>query len=98
MKVALYPSSLLIPAGLLITGWTVENKAHWIVADVVGFIPIFDYMYILLSYYRASSSSEPVSYSCSKAFRHTLSIRIRCIPLPVSPPFESFAPGRSLKR
>ena len=42
MQVVLYPSGILIPAGLLIAGWTVENKAHWIGADVVGVIPTMD--------------------------------------------------------
>ena len=37
-KVAFFPSSVMLPAGLLITGWSVEYKAHWICADIVGAI------------------------------------------------------------
>lgn len=37
-QVAFYPSGVLLPLGLLITGWSVENRVHWIWADVVSMI------------------------------------------------------------
>lgn len=86
---SLYPSGFLIPAGLLITGWTVETKSHWIGADVVSVIPILNPVrsfFLIPDALRVSSLSEPASYSSSKAFRHTPSILTRCIPLPVSQP------------
>ena len=35
---ALYPSGVLLPLKLLITGWSVENRVHWIWVDVVSVI------------------------------------------------------------
>lgn len=29
------PGTILLPIGLLITGWTVENHTHWIAPDIV---------------------------------------------------------------
>lgn len=38
VQVAFFPASVMLPAGLLITGWVVEYKAHWVCADIVGAI------------------------------------------------------------
>lgn len=29
------PGTFLLPIGLLLTGWTVQNHVHWIVPDIV---------------------------------------------------------------
>jgi hypothetical protein len=29
------PGTLALPVGLLLTGWTVQTKVHWIVPDIV---------------------------------------------------------------
>jgi hypothetical protein len=30
------PGTILLPIGLLITGWTVQNKVFWLVPDIVS--------------------------------------------------------------
>ncbi|KAF9652760.1 MFS polyamine transporter [Thelephora ganbajun] len=65
----LYPSGVLIPVGLLITGWTVENKGHWIGADVgltlvgAGIILVFQGVqaYIIDSYSLHAASGKSTS-------------------------------------
>lgn len=29
------PGTILLPVGLLLTGWAAENRLHWIVTDIV---------------------------------------------------------------
>lgn len=36
---SMVPGTICLPAGLLITGWAVQAKVHWIVADIVRFLP-----------------------------------------------------------
>ena len=30
------PGSILLPVGLLLTGWSAEHRLHWIAADIVS--------------------------------------------------------------
>ena len=77
MKVAFYPASVLIPVGLLTTGWTVEYKAHWIGADIVGLIPAS--LFILLNQYGVGS--HPRRSRCHSCLPRHSSIynRLVCI-------------------
>lgn len=34
---SLVPGTILLPAGILITGWTAEAKTHWICPDIVRY-------------------------------------------------------------
>lgn len=36
---SLVPGSIFLPVGLLMTGWAVQAKVHWIVPDIVRFFP-----------------------------------------------------------
>ena len=33
---SMFPSTILMPFGLLLAGWAAEKKLHWIVTDIVG--------------------------------------------------------------
>jgi hypothetical protein len=35
LVVSLVPGTILLPTGILITGWTAEAKTHWICPDIV---------------------------------------------------------------
>ena len=36
---SMIPGTVLLPIGLLLTGWSAHNKLHWIAADIVCLIP-----------------------------------------------------------
>ena len=36
---SMIPGTVLLPIGLLLTGWSAHNRLHWIAADIVGLIP-----------------------------------------------------------
>jgi len=36
---SMIPGTVLLPLGLLLTGWSAHNGLHWVVTDIVGLFP-----------------------------------------------------------
>jgi hypothetical protein len=34
---SMFPGTILLPIGLLMTGWAAQNHVHWVVTDLVSF-------------------------------------------------------------
>lgn len=72
----MFPGTILLPAGLLITGWTARPDIHWIVPDIgivivgAGMIPNFQaiQMYVIDAFtlHAASGMRSVLPYMCPK--------------------------------
>lgn len=80
------PGTFLLPIGLFIAGWGAQEKAFWLVPDIVGMVIIVYVGVIVLNVFlgRDTRSSGLVSSSRSKACRRTSSTLSRSTPHPVS--------------